>query len=743
MAKRQSAGGRGHLPTKDELIAFLRERGIRTPRREIIRAFGLKGKERTEVLNLLKEIKAEARANKGARRPRNGLPPVGVIEITEIDADGDAVARPAAWRGDDAPPTIYLARGRPGMPAPAPGDRILARLSRAPDGSYVAQPIKRLPGMPSHILGVYRAAGDGGRLIPTERGKRKEFLIDAGDAMGAASGELVSAEILGQKVHGLTRARVVERLGDVSGPRAASLIAIHAAGLPVEFPPEVLADAASLTPATAEGRVDLRGVPLVTIDGADARDFDDAVHAAPDDDPENPGGWRLTVAIADVAWYVRPGDLIDREAYRRGNSTYFPDRVVPMLPEALSNDLCSLRPQEDRACMAAQLWIGADGSLRRHSFQRALMRSAARLTYEQVQAAAGGHPDSATEPLLQGVIEPLYGAFAALDAARRRRGALALELPERQLTLAADGSVAQVTQRTRLDSHRLIEEFMIAANVAAAETLERRRRPCMYRVHDTPDPIKVEALRDVLAGLGHKFARAQVLEPALFNRILERVAGSDHERLVNVMILRAQAQAVYSPGNLGHFGLGLGRYAHFTSPIRRYADLLVHRALIAGLGLGEAGLPAEMETRMGEAGQHLSMTERRSMAAERDAMDRYLAAYLSERIGATFNGHITGVTRFGLFVALEDNGAEGLVPMSTLPGGPYRHDARRHTLEGKSGRLVFTLGAPVEVRLAEADAARGGMVFHLSGKASAARSHGPRSHGPRRGRVKGGRKGRR
>ena len=734
MANRPSAKGSGHLPTKDELIAFLRERGPRTPRREIVRAFGLKGTERTEILRMLKEIRADTRTEKRERRPRKGLPPVSVVEITEIDADGDALARPAAWRGDDPPPTIYLARGRPGMPAPAPGDRLLARLSVAPDGSYAAQPIKRLPGMPNRILGVYRATGEGGRLIPTERGQRKEFLVDGDDAMGAASGELVAAEILRQSVWGLTRARVLERLGEASGPRAASLIAIHAAGLPVEFPPQVHADAASLTPATAEGRVDLRGLPLVTIDGADARDFDDAVHAAADDDPENPGGWRLTVAIADVAWYVRPGGAIDREAYRRGNSAYFPDRVVPMLPETLSNDLCSLRPRQDRACVAAQLWITRDGRLRRHRFRRALMRSAARLTYEQVQAAADGRPDATTLPLLQEVIEPLYGAFAALDAARRRRGALALDLPERRVVLAADGSVAEVTRHTRLESHRLIEEFMIAANVAAAETLERR--PCMYRVHDAPDPVKVEALREVLAGLGLKIARAQVLEPALFNRILERVSGGPHERLVNEMVLRAQAQAVYSPGNLGHFGLGLRRYAHFTSPIRRYADLLVHRSLISGLG--EDGLSAEMETRFEQVGKHLSMTERRAMAAERDAMDRYLAAYLSKHIGATFTGHITGVTRFGLFVALEDSGAEGLVPLSTLPGGPYRHDAHRHTLEGKYGRHVFTLGAAVEVRLAEADATRGGIVFHLSGAGP-----GPRGRGPRRAGVKGGRKGRR
>ncbi|MEE8275531.1 MAG: ribonuclease R [Alphaproteobacteria bacterium] len=735
MAKKapRTPGGRrrGRLPSKDELIEFLRAQDGRPSGREIARAFNLTGAERTEIKHMLRELAAKDGTRVRRGRRAGALPPVTVVEVAEIDADGDALVRPAAWRGEEPPPKIYLARA--GVAEPAVGDRLLARLRRAPDGSYDALPIKRLPVLPGRTLGVFRSTGEGGRLTPTERGQRNEFHVDADDTLGAASGELVSAEVLGQRRWGLTRVRIVERLGDAAGPRAASLIAIHAAGLPVAFPAEANAHAAALAPAPADARTDLRHLPLVTIDGADARDFDDAVHAEPDDDPGNPGGWRITVAIADVAWYVRPDDPVDREAFRRGNSAYFPDRVVPMLPEVLSNDLCSLRPAEERACLAARIWIAGDGRIRRHRFQRARMRSAARLTYGQVQAAADGRPDATTAPLLSDVIGPLYGAFAALDGAGRRRGTLALELPERQVVFDADGRVARIAPRPRLDSHRLIEAFMIAANVAAAETLERRRQPCMYRVHDAPDPLKVEALREVLAGLGIRLPRAQVLGPGRFNRVLERVAGTAEERLVNELVLRAQAQAGYSPANIGHFGLGLRRYAHFTSPIRRYADLLVHRALIRGHGLGEGGLPAEIEARYEQAGEHLSMTERRAMIAEREAMDRYLAAFLSDRIGAVFAGHLTGVTHFGLFARLDDSGAEGLIPISTLPADLYHHDEGRHALTGEANGLTFTLGDAVEVRLAEADATKGGIIFHLTGAGEAAIRGGKR---PPRARVK-------
>jgi ribonuclease R len=467
--------------------------------------------------------------------------------------------------------------------------------------------------------------------------------------------------------------------------------------------------AAQAGPAPLGGRADLRAVPLVTIDGADARDFDDAVFAAPDEDSANRDGWHLIVAIADVAWYVRPGDALDRAALDRGNSIYFPDRVVPMLPEALSNGWCSLKPGEDRPCMAAHLWIDKTGRLVRHRFERALMRSAARLTYEEVQAAADG--DAAAMPA--GVVDRLYGAYRALKTARDARQPLDLDLPERIIELDDKGRVETIGTRARLDSHRLIEEFMIAANVAAAETLEKLRQPCMYRVHDEPPPEKLVALRDVLSGIGLNFAKGQVVMPRSFNQILKLAEGTGDAPLVSEIVLRTQAQAIYSPENIGHFGLALRRYAHFTSPIRRYADLMVHRALISGIKAGPGGLPQPLPD-FTTIGEHISMTERRAVEAERDAADRYTSAFLSDRVGEIMEARVTGVTRFGLFVTLAASGGDALLPMRDLPGGPYTHDTRRHVLRARRGKKLYRLGDTLSVRLTEADPITGGLVVRLS-----------------------------
>jgi ribonuclease R len=462
-------------------------------------------------------------------------------------------------------------------------------------------------------------------------------------------------------------------------------------------------------------REDLRSVPLVTIDGADARDFDDAVWAEPD--AARPGGWHALVAIADVAWYVRPGDALDEAALERGNSVYFPDRVVPMLPEELSNELCSLKPAVERACIAVHLYIDSEGRLERHRFVRGLMRSAARLTYEAAQAAIDGNPDAQSRPLVEPVLRPLYGVYRALDAARLKRGSLELDLPERQIFLDPAGRVARIEPRQRLDSHKLIEELMICANVAAAETLERLKQPCMYRVHDVPDPAKLAALREFLDHLGLpglKLAKGQAIRPRHFNDILRKAAGTPFAPLVHQLVLRSQAQAVYSPNNLGHFGLGLRRYAHFTSPIRRYSDLLVHRALVAGQNFGAGALPPTDPKAFAATGEHVSMTERRAAAAERSASDRYLVAFLAERVGASFPGRINGVTRAGLFVTLSETGADGLVPMRSLPGDYYEHDEAHHRLIGRRTRRSFTLGDPVTVRLAEANSVTGSLLFTMT-----------------------------
>jgi len=702
------------FPTREAVLEFIRESPVPVGKRELARAFHLTGEDRVPLKALLKQLERDGaleRAKGHRLAPPSALPAVAIVLVTGLDADGEVLARPAQSAEGEAVPTIFMQPERRGNPSLAAGDRVLARLRRLDDNTYEGRTIRRLEGGPPRVLGVYRPGPYGGRLVPTDKRARHEFAVLPSPGEPLADGELILAEVVPSQRQGLRQVRVVERLGDVYAPRAVSLIAIHSAGLPTEFAPSALAEAAAATVPTLAGRVDLRAVPLVTIDGSDARDFDDAVWAAPD--PERPGGWHLMVAIADVAHYVRTGSALDRAAFDRGNSAYFPDRVVPMLPEALSNGLCSLKPGEDRACLAAHLYLDAEGNLVGHRFVRGLMRSAARLTYDQVQAAADGHPDELTGPLWQPVLAPLYQAFRVLTGARNRRGTLDLDLPERQIRLNDQGEVEDIRERPRWDSHRLIEEFMITANVAAAEALEAKGLPCLYRVHDRPARDKVDALVEFLDGIGIPFAKGQVIKPSHFAAVLERAQGSPDYQLINEVILRCQAQAVYSPENLGHFGLALRRYAHFTSPIRRYADLVVHRSLIRAFGFGDDGLDAETTARLVEIAEHISMTERRAAAAERDATDRYVAAFLAAHAEVVFSGRLSGVTRFGLFVRLDQTGADGFIPVSTLPDDWYEHDATHHLLVGQRTGTTFRLGDRVKVRLVEANPLQGSVQLEL------------------------------
>ncbi len=632
-----------------------------------------------------------------------------VVQITGTDPDGDALARPATWPADNGPPPqIFMRPEVPGRAALAPGERVLARLKPLGVGRYEGRTMRRLTEARGRVLGVFRVSRGENRLVPTDRRAKAEWIIPPGEDGGATPGEIVLAEPLPQHHRiGLKPARVIERLGNMGDARSVSLIAIHTHDIPVEFPEDALAEADRARATPLGRRTDLRDIPLVTIDGEDARDFDDAVFAEPDDSLAQ-GGFHLIVAIADVAHYVRPGSPLDHAARTRGNSVYFPDRVVPMLPEALSNGWCSLRPDEDRGCLFAELRIDAAGRKLAHRFGRGLMRSAARLTYTDVQRAHDAGDAGAA-----GTLPPLYAAYRALSEARLARGTLDLDLPERQVALDAGGKVTSVAQRPRLDSHRLIEEFMILANVAAAEELERLHQPCIYRIHAPPSEEKLTALRDFLRTLDITLPPGDKVHPRDLDRVLRRVADTPEARLVNEVMLRSQSQAAYSPDNIGHFGLALPRYAHFTSPIRRYADLLVHRALIAGLRLGPGGLAADEAARFPATAEHITATERRAQLAERDALDRYLAAYMAEKTGAHFAARISGVTRFALFVTVTESGASGIVPVSTLPDDYWQHDAREQSLAGRRHRQVFRLAQEVEVRLAEASPVTGGLVFHI------------------------------
>lgn len=701
------------LPTKAQVLEFIQSSPGKVGKRELARAFNLTADLRPELRAILKELEQDGAIQRGHKRrvsPPGRLADVVVVEITGTDPEGELIGRPMAWAEDAPPPRITLLPLRTNQPTVGVGDKALCKVVSTGDSTYDARVIKRLAGAPALVLGVLNVGTNGLLLAPTDKRDKQEYVIARGDSAGADPGELVEAEILPGRRFGLRQARVVDRLGSMDNPKAVSLIAIHTHGIPADFPQAALDQAEACQAAPMGKRVDLRPIPLVTIDGADARDFDDAVWAEPDGE----GGWHVIVAIADVAWYVRPDDALDRSAFERGNSVYFPDRVVPMLPEALSNGWCSLRPDEDHPCMAVHMWFDGKGNKYRHEFVRGLMRSVARLTYEQVQAAQDGMPDDLTGPLLEPVLAPLYGAFRALREARQRRGALEIELPERRVLIDEEGNVTGIVPRSHLDAHRLIEEMMIAANVCAAETLEAVNQPCMYRVHDEPSPERVDSLREFLKSMDLNLATG-ALRPQNFNHILERVKGTAEEHLVNQVVLRSQAQAVYSPENHGHFGLGLTRYAHFTSPIRRYSDLLVHRALISGLKLGDGkdGLSTEQATSFVDMGAHISMTERRAATAEREAVDRFTAQYLASHVGAQFAARITGVTRFGLFVELEDSGANGLIPISSLGNDFFIHDEAKQALIGRSSRVMHQLGASVVVRLQQADGVTGGMIFQL------------------------------
>ncbi|MEM7210413.1 MAG: ribonuclease R [Pseudomonadota bacterium] len=727
------------LPEKQELLEWIRANPKSSGKRDVARAFGIKGPEKQDLKRLLIELAEAGEIARRGRRFENHdlLPRVAILVVTGPDSDGDLFARPEKWDGDGDPPRLLI-KPRKKDPALAAGDRVLARTYKVADEDYdyESTPIKRIGLDGKRMLGVFRKDARGGRIEPVEKRANRDWLIPRGEENGAEDGELVEAEELSQRRFGLPQGRIIARHGDPQAPRKISLIALLRHQIPVEFPDAVLEQADAAAPIEDPGdREDLRDLPLVTIDPPDARDHDDAVCALADDDPANPGGFIVWIAIADVAHYVTPGSPLDREARKRGNSTYFPDLVNPMLPEELSADLCSLRAGVDRPCLAVRMVLNAEGDKIDHRFTRGLMNSRGDLHYAQVQAVQDG-ADVDLDPGLHAPLGDLFAAYRCAVQARDKRQPLALDLPERQIVLDDDGKVASIRFRDRLDAHRLIEEFMILANVCAAETLEQAKQPLLYRVHEEPNPDKLDALREVVETMGLTLAKGQVLRTRHLNRLLTEAQDSDGAEVVSMAVLRAQTQAYYAPQNFGHFGLNLKRYAHFTSPIRRYADLLVHRALVSALKAGPDGLSAGDREELAQTAEHISQSERRSMEAERDTVDRYVAAYLADRTGAEFPGKISGISRGGIFVKLEETGADGLIPISTIGSDYLRHDPDSQTLEGERTGVVYRAGLAVMVRLVEATPITGGLIFELlevEGSAVAqSRGRGKPARGARR-----------
>jgi ribonuclease R len=754
MPRKRSPG----LPSRKQILDFIASSGQPAGKREIARAFHLSGQDKIDLKRLLKDMADEGLIDSSPGRAfhkSGGVPKVTVLRVQAIDDSGAAWAVPEQWQAEAKPPRLRLIeRGK--RSALGIGDRVLARTEER-DGGFVAHPMKKLERAAELVLGVVRREGERFWLSPVDKRERRELFIS--ERKDAEPGDLVLCEVSGRPPR--VSARVDAVLGDPFAPKSFSLIAIHKHGLPADFSKEAIDEAHRVSTLPLGEREDLTHLPIVAIDPEDARDHDDAIWAEPDGE----GGWNAIVAIADVSFYVRPGSELDREARARGNSVYFPDRVVPMLPEELSADICSLKEGEDRAAMACHLKISKEGEIKSWRFTRAKVCIAANIAYEDAQGAidasdykslpldgggqGGGEAGDITPPqplpiegrgfdeeievssptcwmppiqpiegpvpqeLVDKALKPLWGCWRALYAARQKRDPLELDLPERRVMLDEKGRITSIAPRDRLDAHRLVEDYMIAANVAAARALEAKKAPVMYRVHEPPSREKLVALKDYLATFGIEFALGQVIKPGTFNRIIERVGDSDGREEIMEQLLRTQMQARYGPERLGHFGLALATYAHFTSPIRRYADLLVHRALVSAYKMGEGGLPPADAEKFEQIGEQISMLERRAMEAERETIDRYVAAYLADQVGQLVQCRITGVQPFGFFATVEDLGGDGLLLAKDLGQQYFRYDEAARALVGDESGDTYRVGQRLTLRLAESNPVSGALRFEL------------------------------
>ena len=686
------------IPGRNELLDYLNEAGRPQKTEAIMTAFELRGQRMRSQLS--DRLQAMVRAGQIIENRRNEFCLTGKIELVPGKVsghrDGFGFVIP-----DDGSDDIYLSARE--MRAAFHGDRVAVKVVGAdrrgkPEGKLV----EVLERGTHEVTGQFIRERGIGIVVPDNPKISHRILIGKGDAAGAKPGQIVVARILDYPSYvEQPTGKIVDVIGAPDQKGIATDIAIQSHGIPSKWPravrDEIRKFGKSVPTAAKQGRVDLRDVPLVTIDGADARDFDDAVYC------EKSGrGWRLMVAIADVAHYVEIDSPLDREAIARGTSVYFPDRVVPMLPEVLSNGLCSLNPKVDRLCMVCDMRVSAEGKVTRATFEEGVMRSRARLTYGQVNDFLIGDmravPRDVHEP-----VRRLHDLYKAFSKARGRRGAIELDLPQIRFELNPDGEIDQIRTVERNDAHRLIEECMIAANVQAAKFLRRHRIPGLYRVHARPDTERFDELRQYLVSLGLKVPHSEHVEPRQFAKLLKDVKDRPDSSAISMQMLRSLTHAEYTPENIGHFGLALDAYAHFTSPIRRYPDLLVHRAIRHIVRGGKPGRFAYDKNKMERLGAITSAHERRAEDATREVEAWLKCQYMVDRVGETYDGVVTGVTNFGIFVQISELMIDGLVHVTNLPNDYYHYDAGRQQMTGERTGRTFGLGEPMKVIVQRVD----------------------------------------
>ncbi|EJF75111.1 ribonuclease R [Bartonella alsatica] len=709
------------LPNKADVISFINKNPNQLSKRKIAKAFNLTGNSYIWLRNILRELKKENLILKQHKRATNKrkLPPVVVVKITEHDKDGDLIAQPLEWEDDSKPNIEIHSSHRIKGANIGIGDHILVKIFRnktSQNYPYTGRIIRKIDISPKSIFGiVQKLKTDQWRLDPIDR-KTNKLIIDTSNTsskMKIKSGDLVEVEIKKNTGYGLKNAQIKNVLGHIESEKTLSMIALLSKGIPYIFPEDVLEQVKHIKPANIENREDWRQLPLITIDPSDAKDHDDAVYATKDEDPANRGGWIIIVAIADVSYYIKTGSALDKEALKRGNSIYFPDHVVPMLPEHISNDLCSLREGKERPALAVRMVFDANGNKRKHSFHRIMLRVVAKFSYQEVQLAIEGNINEKIAPFFESVLQPLWKAYECLKIARNRRQPLEFKIAEKKIILDQNGCIKDVMSEPHLEAHCLIEEFMIQANIAASETLKEHHQPLIYRIHDKPSLAKQEILRSFLQSLGIPLSRSAELTSARLNSILEKTMNTQQQELVTQVILRTQSQAEYNPKNIGHFGLNLHNYTHFTSPIRRYADLIIHRALIKALKLGNDPLTEIQEQNLAEIATQISLYERRAMMAERETIDRLVAHYLTNKIGCTFTGRVSGITKAGLFITLDKLNTDGFVHISTLKNDYYYFDEIKHTLVGKRSHKGYQLSDIVKVKLITVQPFAGALCFEL------------------------------